>query len=86
MSGGWPLSCARARLSRRSLQKMVVLLNGIFRRARKVWKSAQNPVADVERLPVSKRTDIEFYSPEEVHALVRTSGDEQDERLSRPPP
>jgi integrase len=68
-------------LSRRSLQKMVVLLNGIFRRARKVWKLPQNPVADVERLPVSKRTDIEFYSPEEVHALVRASADEQDGAL-----
>lgn len=68
-------------LSRRSLQKMVVLLNGIFRRARKVWKLPQNPVADIERLPVSKRTDIEFYSPEEVHALVRASGEEQDGAL-----
>ncbi len=68
-------------LSRRSLQKMVILLNGIFRRARKVWKLPQNPVADIERLPVSKRTDIEFYSPEEVQALVRASGDEQDGAL-----
>ncbi len=46
-----------------------------------MWKLPQNPVADIERLPVSKRTDIEFYSPEEVHALVRASGDEQDEAL-----
>jgi integrase len=68
-------------LSRRSLQKMVVLLNGIFRRARKVWKLPQNPVADIERLPVPKRTDIEFYSPEEVHSLVRASADEQDGAL-----
>jgi integrase len=68
-------------LSRRSLQKMVVLLNGIFWRARRVWKLPQSPVADIERLPVSKRTDIEFYSPEEVHALVRASGDEQDGAL-----
>ncbi len=68
-------------LSRRSLQKMVVLLNGIFRRARKVWKLPQNPIADIDRLPVAKRTDIEFYSPEEVHALVRASGDEQDGAL-----
>jgi integrase len=38
-------------------------------------------VADVERLPVSKRTDIEFYSPEEVHALVRASAVKQDGAL-----
>jgi integrase len=65
-------------LSRRSLQKMLVLLNGIFRRARKVWKLPQNPVADIERLPTSKRIAIEFYSPEEVHALVRVADSEQD--------
>ena len=69
------------KLSRRSLQKMIVLLNGIFRRARKVWKLQHNPMADVERLPIAKRTDIAFYSPEEVHALVRAAADEQDAAL-----
>jgi integrase len=66
------------RLSRRSLQKMVVLLNGIFRRARKVWKLPYNPVAEVERLTAPKRSGIEFYSPEEVHALVRSASGTQD--------
>jgi integrase len=69
------------KLSRRSLQKMVVLLNGIFKRARRVWKLTHNPMADIERLTVPKRTDIEFYSPEEVHALVRAAADEQDSAL-----
>jgi integrase len=69
------------KLSRRSLQKMVVLLSGIFKRARKVWKLTYNPMADVERLTVPKRTDIEFYSPEEVHALVRAATEEQDRAL-----
>jgi len=69
------------KLSRRSLQKMVVLLNGIFKRARKVWKLPHNPVADVERLTVPKRTDLEFYSPEEVQALVRAADGEQDAAL-----
>jgi integrase len=68
-------------LSRRSIQKMLVLLNGIFRRARKVWKLPYNPVADVERLTVPKRTDLAFYSPEEVHALSRAAADEQDAAL-----
>jgi integrase len=68
-------------LSRRSIQKMIVLLNGIFRRARKVWKLQYNPVADIERLPIPKRTDIAFYSREEVHALVRAAKDEQDAAL-----
>jgi integrase len=68
-------------LSRRSLQKMIVLLNGIFRRARKVWKLSYNPVADVERLTVPKRTDLAFFSPEEVHALARSASDKQDAAL-----
>jgi integrase len=32
----------------------------------------------LERLTISMRTDIAFYSPEEVHALVRAPVDEQD--------
>ena len=68
-------------LSRRSLQKIVVLLNGIFKRARKVWKLTHDPMVDVERLTVPKRTDIEFYSPEEVHALVRAAANRQDAAL-----
>ena len=68
-------------LSRRSLQKMIVLLNGIFKRARKVWRLPYNPVADVERLTVPKRTDVVFYSPEEVHALARAASSEQDAAL-----
>ena len=69
------------RLSRRSLQKLVVLLNGIFRRARKVWKLPTNPVSEVERLAVPKRTRIDFYSPAEVHALVRAASSVQDGAL-----
>jgi integrase len=68
-------------LSRRSLQKMIVLLNGIFKRARKVWRLPYNPIADVERLTVPKRTDVVFYSPEEVHALARAASSEQDAAL-----
>jgi integrase len=66
------------RLSRRSLQKMVVLLHGIFRRAKKVWKLPQNPVADIDKPTAARRTEIVFYSPEEVHALVRAAASEQD--------
>jgi integrase len=66
------------RLSRRSLQKIVVLLHGIFRRAKKVWKLPQNPVADIDKPTAPRRTEIVFYSPEEVHALVRAAQSEQD--------
>ncbi len=57
---------------------MLVLLNGIFKRARKVWKLPVNPAADIERLRVLKRPGIEFYSPEEVHALACCAGSTQD--------
>ncbi len=60
---------------------MVVLLNGIFRRARRVWKLPVNPVAEIERLTTPKRSGIEFYSPEEVHALVRCASSAQDRVL-----
>jgi integrase len=69
---------AEGRLSRRSVQKMIVLLNGVFRRARRVWGLTVNPVADVERLTVPARADIDFYSPEELHTLVRAADGEQD--------
>lgn len=75
------LQLREGKLSRRSVQKMVVLLNGIFRRAVKVWKLPANPVAEVERPTAPKRTDIAFYSPEEVYALVRSARDKQDGAL-----
>jgi integrase len=58
--------------------KALVLLHGIFKRARKVYDLPINPVADVERPPMSRSGDIEVFSPEEVLALVRAAADEQD--------
>jgi integrase len=69
------------RLSRRSVQKMIVLLNGIFRRALKVWGLTSNPVANVERISVGRPAGIAFYSPAEVRALVRAAADERDAAL-----
>ena len=58
--------------------KALVLLHGIFKRARKVYDLPTNPVTDVERPPMSRSGDIEVFSPEEVMALVRAAADEQD--------
>ncbi len=44
----------------------MVLLGGIFKRAQEIWKLPQNPVANIERLTVPQRAEIEFYEPEEV--------------------
>ena len=61
-----------------SRRKSLVLLHGIFRRAKKVWGLAVNPAAEVEKPPLGRSGGIEVFSPEEVHALVRAAASEQD--------
>jgi len=58
--------------------KVLVLLHGIYERARKVYGLAINPVSDVEKPSARRRTDIAVFSPEEVYALVRAAGSVQD--------
>ncbi len=64
--------------SNRTVAKYLVILHGIFRRAMKVWGLPRNPVAGVERPRFRVSNDIEAFSPEEVHALVRSASSEQD--------
>ncbi|HEX4717795.1 MAG TPA: hypothetical protein VH300_04640, partial [Thermoleophilaceae bacterium] len=64
--------------SNRTVAKYLVILHGIFRRAMKVWGLPRNPAADVERPRFRVSDDIQAFSPEEVHALVRAAGSEQD--------
>jgi integrase len=61
-----------------SKRKALVVLHGIFARAKKVHKLAVNPVSDVEKPPQSRSGDIEVFTPEEVWALVRAAEGEQD--------
>jgi integrase len=61
-----------------SRRKSLVLLHGIFRRAKKVWGLAANPAAEVEKPPLQHSGGIDVFSPEEVHALVRAAAREQD--------
>lgn len=61
--------------------KALVLLHGIFKRAKKVWGLRVNPAADVEKPPPTGRGDIDVFSPEEVRALVRAGASEQDAAL-----
>lgn len=65
-------------LSNRTKNKLLVVLHGIFERARKVYGLSSNPVADVERYRQRSSGDIEVFSVEEVHALVRAAESEQD--------
>jgi integrase len=69
---------AEGRLPRRTADKLVAILHGIFERARKAYGFPSNPVEDVERFPVQYNGHFDFYSPEEVWAIVRKAADAQD--------
>jgi integrase len=64
--------------SNRTVAKYLVNLHGIFRRAMKVWGLPRNPAAEVERPRYRVSDDLDAFSPEEVHALVRAAASEQD--------
>ena len=65
-------------VSNRTVIKYLVVLHGIFRRAMKVWGLPQNPAAMVERPRARASDDIDAFSVEEVHALVRAAAGKQD--------
>ncbi len=74
----WQASMTQSASTR---SKALVLMHGIFQRARKVWKLPANPVADVEKPPLTRSGDLQVFSPEEVWALVRAATSEQDAAL-----
>ncbi len=76
----WKASASES-LSNRSVAKYLVILHGIFRRAMKVWGLPRNPVADVERPRYRVSDDLNAFSPEEIHALVRAAASQQDAAL-----
>ena len=70
---------ANGKLPRRTAQKLLAILHAIFERARRSYRLPTNPARDVERLAIVYRSeDFDFYSPEEVLALVRAAETEQD--------
>jgi integrase len=66
------------RVSNRTKAKLLTVLNGVFVRARRAYKLGHNPVADVEKPRQRRSLAIEVFSPEEVMALMRAAGSEQD--------
>jgi integrase len=74
----WQASMTQKASSR---AKALVLVHGIFERARKVWGLQSNPAQDVEKPPVPRSGDLHVFSPEEVRALVRAAGSELDAAL-----
>ena len=57
---------ASSRSTASTRTKAIVLLHGIFARGGDVWGLPTNPVADVEKSPMSASGDIDVFSPEEV--------------------
>lgn len=75
MIEAWIAGVDRAPATRR---KALVLMHGIFKRARKIYGLPRNPAAEVEKPPTPQSGDIDVFSPEEVMALVRAAASEQD--------
>jgi integrase len=58
--------------------KILTVLHGVMKRAKRVWKLPRNPITDVENPVQTHRTDIDVVSPEDVMALVRAAVSDQD--------
>jgi integrase len=69
---------SQLRMGNRTKIKVMTVFFGVMERARKRHKLPHNPVRDLEKPVQRKRVDIDVFSPEEVMALVRAAGSEQD--------
>jgi integrase len=67
---------AERRLSRRTVQKILVLLHGILKRAKRKGWIASNPAEDAERVNVRRTGEFNVLTPEEVHAVARAEPSE----------
>lgn len=69
------------KLPRRTAAKVSALAHAIFERARsrETFSLARNPIAEVEKIRVRyDASEYDFYTPEEVWALVRAADSDQD--------
>jgi integrase len=62
-----------AELSRRTIQKMQVILHGILKRAKRNGWIQTNQAEDVERVSVKRSGDFNVLSPTEVEAVARAA-------------
>ncbi len=72
---------AEGELSRRTVQKLLVLNYGILKRAKRKGWIPVNPAEDAERVTVKPTGDFNVLAPEEVMAVARKADDEQDAAL-----
>ena len=70
---------AEGKLSRRTINKLLTNLHGVFGRARRVYGLPKNPVDDVEKLRERYDPgDYDWLRPEEVLAVVRAAENASD--------
>jgi integrase len=69
------------RLSPRTINKLLTMLNGIFKRAQRVHGLSVNPASGAERQPQRHHGDIEVLQPADVMQLAAHAGDETDAAL-----
>jgi integrase len=69
---------ADGKLSPRTINKLLVMLHGIFRRAMRVYGLPSNPVATIDRQPQRISGDIEVLTPAEVLVLADKAESVQD--------
>jgi integrase len=76
---GWRAELvAGGELSARTINKMLVILHGIFRRAMRVYGLPSNPVAGVDRQPQRRSGDFQAFTPSEIRLLASNAESEQD--------
>lgn len=61
----WAADLLASGRSRRTVNKILTMLHGVFERARRVWNLPANPIADVARRPERYSGDLDFFSPDE---------------------
>jgi integrase len=64
-------------VSRRTGQKVLVLLHGVLKRAKRKKWIASNPAEDAERVAVDRSGEFNVLSVEQVEAVARAADDEQ---------
>jgi integrase len=77
---GWraELLVAEGELSARTINKMLVILHGIFKRAMRVYGLPSNPLDGVDRQPQRRSGDFQVFTPGEIRMLASKAETEQD--------
>src|SRR3954468_2538224 len=65
-------------LSRRTIQKLLVMLHGILQRAKRKGWVAANAAADAERVTLKRSGDFTVLAPVEIEAVVRAAANERE--------